>query len=145
MAFISRIFRLILCVQKDWATCCTYLPLLCLPFIYLPTITKTYKKLRFSACSYSLLKITCLYLLLLVGFDTPTYRKGYDRSPTLVGHQDYFLALLPGSVALLVSEIGKETFILCVLFLFRCYNLCSLWITVHLAPCLWEAASPHLW
>src|SRR5664279_2283232 len=33
-----------------------------------------------------------------------------DRSPTLVGHQDSFLAPLLGSVALLVSGIGKENF-----------------------------------
>ena len=51
----------------------------------------------------TLLKTTCHFLLLLVGFDTLTYRKDYDRSPTLVGHQDSFLAPLPGSVALLVS------------------------------------------
>ena len=43
------------------------------------------------------------FLLLLIGFDTLTYRKDYDRSPILVGHQDSFLAALPGSVALLVS------------------------------------------
>ena len=48
---------------------------------------KTHKKLPFSTCRYSLSKITCHYLLLLIGFDTLTYRKGYDRSPTLVGHQ----------------------------------------------------------
>ena len=48
---------------------------------------KTHKKLPFSTCSYSLSKITCHYLLLLLGFHTLTYRKGYDRSPTLVGHQ----------------------------------------------------------
>ena len=48
---------------------------------------KTHKKLPFSTCCYSFLKITCHYLLLIVGFDTLTYRKGYDRSPTLVGHQ----------------------------------------------------------
>ena len=83
---------------------------------------KTHKKLPFSTCSYSFLKITCQYLLLLIGFDTLTYQKGYDRSPTLVGHQYYFLAPLPGSVALLVSEIGKETFQLYVLFfIFGCY------------------------
>ena len=119
--------------------------LLYLSFIYLSTITKTHKKLPFNTCSYSLLKITCHYLLLLVGFDTLTYRKGCDRSPTLVGHQDHFLAPLPGSVALLVSEIGKETFILCVLFLFRCYSFSSLWITVHLAPCLWGTVPPYMW
>ena len=56
--------------------------------------------------------------MLLVGINTPTYRKSYDRSPILVGHQDYFMAPLPGSVVILVSEIGKETFILYVLFLF---------------------------
>ena len=93
----------------------------CLSFIYLSTITKTHKKLPFSACSYSLLKITCHYLLLFVGFDTLTYRKGYDRSPTLVGHQDHFLAPLSGSVALLVSGIGKETFQLYVLFFILVY------------------------
>src|SRR3989337_1178438 len=35
----------------------------------------------------TLLKTTCHFLLLLVGFDTLTYRKGYDRSHILVGHQ----------------------------------------------------------
>ena len=35
----------------------------------------------------TLLKIACHFLLLLVGFDTLTYRKDYDRSPILVGHQ----------------------------------------------------------
>ena len=34
----------------------------------------------------TLLKITCHFLLLLVGFDTLIYRKYYDRSPILVGH-----------------------------------------------------------
>ena len=57
--------------------------LLYLNFIYLSIIMKTHKKLP---CSYSLLKITWHYLLLLVGFNNLTYRKGYDRSPTLVGH-----------------------------------------------------------
>ena len=35
----------------------------------------------------TLLKTVYHFLLLLVGFDTLTYRKDYDRSPTLVGHQ----------------------------------------------------------
>src|SRR4051812_33258325 len=48
---------------------------------------KTPKKLSFSVCSVSLYKVTCQYLLLLVGFDTLTYRKHYDRSHRLVGHQ----------------------------------------------------------
>ena len=40
----------------------------------------------------TLLKTTCHFLLLLIGFHTLTYRKDYDRSPILVGHQDFFLA-----------------------------------------------------
>jgi len=32
-------------------------------------------------------KTTYHFILLLVGFNTLTYRKDYDRSPTLVGHQ----------------------------------------------------------
>ena len=53
----------------------------------------------------TLLKTACHFLLLLVGFDTITYRKDYDRSLTLVGHQDSFLAPLPGSEAPLVGGI----------------------------------------
>ena len=48
-------------------------------------------------------KTACHFLLLLVGFDTLTYRKDYDRYPILVGHQDTFLVSLPGSEAPLVS------------------------------------------
>ncbi|KAK1627763.1 hypothetical protein QYE76_002078 [Lolium multiflorum] len=54
----------------------------------------------------SFIETACQHLLLLVGFDTLTYRRYYDTPPILVGHQDYFLAPLPGSEALLVSGIG---------------------------------------
>ena len=60
--------------------------------LYLLVITKSHKYLPFNSCSETLLKSTCKHLLLLVGFNTLTYQKDYDRSPTLVGHQDYFLA-----------------------------------------------------
>ena len=53
----------------------------------------------------TLLKTAYHFLLLLVGFDTLTYHKDYDRYPILVGHQDSFLAPLPGSVASLVGGI----------------------------------------
>ena len=53
----------------------------------------------------TLLKTTCHFLLLLVGFDTLTYLKGYNCPHILVGHQGYFLALLPGSEAPLGSGI----------------------------------------
>ena len=52
----------------------------------------------------TLLKTAYHFLLLLIGFNTLTYRKDYDRSPLLVGHQDSFLAPFPGSVALLVRK-----------------------------------------
>ena len=44
----------------------------------LPTISVLAEK--------TLLKTAYHFLLLLVGFDNLTYRKDYDRSPTLVGH-----------------------------------------------------------
>ena len=53
----------------------------------------------------TLLKTNCHFLLLLIGFDTLTYKKDYDRSPILVGHQYSFLVPLQGSVALLVGGI----------------------------------------
>ena len=53
----------------------------------------------------TLLKTAYHFLLLLVGFDTLTYTKDYDRSPVLVGYQDSFLASLPGSEAPLVGGI----------------------------------------
>ena len=60
--------------------------LFCLLVLYLFFISKLQKHFSFSACSETLLKSTCQHLLLLVGFDTLTYRKDYDRSPILVGH-----------------------------------------------------------
>ena len=53
----------------------------------------------------TLLKTAYHFLLLLIGFNTLTYRKDYNRSPTLVGHQDSFLAPLPGIEAPLVGGI----------------------------------------
>ena len=66
-------------------------------------IKKTPKKLSFSACSNFLLRIAYQYLLLLVGFDTLTYRKRCNRSLTVVGHQVPF----SGAVAGERSAIGK--------------------------------------
>ena len=82
--------RLVLCYKKDWAI------LLHLSyFIYLLSVmiilSQNYLLPIISVLAENtLLKTACHFLLLLVGFDTLTYRKGYDRSPTLVGHQDSF-------------------------------------------------------
>ena len=47
---------------------------------------KTIYYLQFQCLQKTLLKTAYHFLLLLVGFDTLTYLKDYDRSPTLVGH-----------------------------------------------------------
>src|SRR4051812_25763908 len=70
-----------------------------------------------------LLHTTSQHLLLLVGIDTPVYQKYYDTPPILVGHQDSFLAPLPGSEALLKSGTGKGNFY-CEYFFFYCLLLC---------------------
>src|SRR3954463_16164849 len=76
-----------------------------------------------------LLHTTVQHLLLLVGIDTPIYRKYYDTPPILVGHQDYFLALLPGSEALLKSGTSKGNFHCEYCFLFLLVTLFPIWIT----------------
>src|ERR1041385_2813950 len=86
LAFISSIDRLILC-SKGLGHLLLLSTIYLLAFILLLLISKTPKKLSFSACSYSLSKITYQYLSLLVGFDPLTYRKRYNRSLTVVGHQ----------------------------------------------------------
>ena len=85
-------------------SCCTLFTFIaCYPLQFtlsqnylLPTISVLAEK--------TLLKTAYHFLLLLVGFDTLTYRKDYDRSPILVGHQDSFLAPLPGSEVPLVRK-----------------------------------------
>jgi hypothetical protein len=74
---------------------------------YLSALPNTPENTFDSIYSESLIKTACQHLLLLVGFDTLINRKYYDTPPKIVGHQYYFLALLPGSEALLKSGIGK--------------------------------------
>ena len=97
--------RLVLCYKKDWAILlhliyfiyfCSLLFILSQNYLS-PTISVLAEK--------TLLKTAYHFLLLLVGFDTLTYQKDHDRSPILVGHQDSFLAPLPGSEAPLVGGI----------------------------------------
>ena len=52
---------------------------------------KTIYHLQFQCLQKTLLKTAYHFLLLLVGFDTLTYQKDYDRSPILVGHQVFTL------------------------------------------------------
>jgi hypothetical protein len=78
--------------------------------LYLSTLSNTSKNPFASICSDTLIKTACQHFMLLVGFDILIYRKYYDTPPILVGHQDYFLALLPGKEVLFKSGIGKGNF-----------------------------------
>jgi hypothetical protein len=91
--------------------------------LYLSALSNTPENPFASIYSDSLIKIACQHLLLLVGFNTLIYQKYYDTPPILVGHQDYFLAPLPGSEALLKSGIGKGNFYREYCFLFLSFIL----------------------
>ena len=86
-------------------SCCTLFTLVtCYPLQI--TLSQNYLLPIISVLAENtLLKTAYHFRLLLVGSDTLTYKKDYDRSPTLVGHQDSFLAPLPGSEAPLVGGI----------------------------------------
>ena len=77
--------------------------------LFLSVVSNTTENLSASFYSELLIQITCQHLLLLVGFYTLIYRKYYDTPPILVGHQDYFLAPLPGSEAILVRRYNHKT------------------------------------
>jgi hypothetical protein len=89
--------------------------------LYLLALSNTPKNPFASIYSESLIKTACQHLLVLVGFDTLIYQKYYDTPSILMGHQDYFLASLPGSEALLKSGIGKGNF--CCEYYFYFYLL----------------------
>src|SRR3954462_12268037 len=84
------------CTLFTFVTCCS-LPIILSQNYLLPIISVLAES--------ALLKTAFHFLLLLIGFDTLTYRKDYDRSPILVGHQESFLASLLGSEAPLVGGI----------------------------------------
>ena len=98
----KNLSRLVLCYKKIVLPFCTLftfiarypLQIILSQNYLLPTISVLAEN--------TLLKTACHFLLLLIGFDTLTYRKNYVTSPILVGHQDSFLAPLLGSEAPLV-------------------------------------------
>jgi hypothetical protein len=98
------------CLGLSFATkrigppCCTLLTLFTFCSLLL-VLSQNYLSPTISVLAEkTLLKTAYHFLLLLIGFDTLTYQKDYDRSPILVGHQDSFLAPLPGSEAPLVRK-----------------------------------------
>ena len=97
--------RLVLCYKKDWAILLHFIyTFICYPLQFI--LSQNYLLSLISVLAENtLLKTAYHFLMLLVGFDTLTYRKDYDRSPILMGHQDSFLALLLRSEAPLVGGI----------------------------------------
>ena len=84
------------CTLFTFVTCCSLQIIL----------SQNYLLLLISVLAENTLLETAYHLLLLlIGFDTLTYRKDYDRPPILVGHQDSFLVPLSGSESHLVSGI----------------------------------------
>ena len=80
--------RLVLCYKRIGTPCCTLFTFVTCYSLQI-TLSQNYLLPTISVLAEnSLLKIAYHFLLLLVGFDTLTYRKGYDRSPTLVDHQN---------------------------------------------------------
>ena len=56
----------------------------------------------------TLLKTACHFLLLLVGFDTLSYRKDYDRSPILVCHQEAIVGVTTSTQQCYDGDQGVE-------------------------------------
>ena len=96
LSFATKRIGLPCCTLFTFVTCCSLQSILSQNHL-LPLISILEEN--------TLLKTAYHFLLLLIRFDTLTYRKDYDRSPILVGHQVSFLAPLPGSVAPLVGGI----------------------------------------
>ena len=82
----KSLFRLVLCYKKDWATLLHFIYFCYLLLVTNYLITKLSVTLISVLAENTLLKTAYHFLLLLVGFDTLTYRKDYDISPILVGH-----------------------------------------------------------
>ena len=104
-SYYKSLSRLVLCYKKDWAIFLHFIYFCYLLLVTNYPITKLSVPIISVLAVNTLLKTAYHFLLLLVGFDTLTYQKDYDRSPILVGHQDSFLAPLPGSEAPLVGGI----------------------------------------
>ena len=86
-ALYKSFSRLVLCYKKDWAT---MLHLVYYCYLLLVTNILLHNHLLpllSILVENTLLKTAYHFLLLLVGFDTLTYRKDYNRSPILVGHR----------------------------------------------------------
>ena len=116
----KRPFWPVLCLKRIGLPCCNFLTITVTCSLQITLLSNYSLLIILVLADITLLKTACHFLLLLVGFDTLTYRKDYDWSPILVGHQVSFLVPLLGSEALLGSGNwwGK--------IITMCWNLLSL-------------------
>ena len=99
----KNLSRLVLCYKKDWATLLHLIYFHCLLPVTNYLITKLSVTYNFSACRENLTENRLSFPSAPRWVRHSYLSKGLDRSPMLVGHQDSFLAPLPGSEAPLVS------------------------------------------
>ena len=92
-------------LQKDWATLLHFIYFCYLLLVTNYPITKLSVTTYFSTCGEYLVENRLSFPSAPRWVRHSTYRKDYDWSPILVGHQDSFLAPLPGSEAPLVGGI----------------------------------------
>ena len=78
--------RLVLCYKRIGPPCCTLFTFVTCCLLQIILSQNYLLPLISVLAENTLLKTAYHFLLLLVGFDTLTYRKDYDRSPILVGH-----------------------------------------------------------
>ena len=106
-ALYKSLSRLVLCYKKDRATLLhlNYL-VTCYPLRII--LSQNYLLLIISVfAENTLLKTACHFLLILVGFDTFTYRKDYDRSPILVGHY-FYTVIIKDKRDIFLQEISER-------------------------------------
>ena len=82
----KSLYRLVLCYKRIGPPCCTLFTFVICCSLQIILSQNYLLSIISVLAENTLLKTTYHFLLLLVGFDTLTYRKDYDRSPILVGH-----------------------------------------------------------
>ena len=118
LSFILEFVQACPLLLKDWAILLHLIYFYYLLLITNYLITKLSITDNFSACrENTLLKTAYHFLLLLVGFDTLTYRKGYDRSPTLVGHHSPTTSHISPVSSFLAPFLSYSRFLACFLAL----------------------------
>ena len=96
----KRLFWPVLCHKRIGLPCCTLFTITVTCLLQIILLSNYLLPLISVLAGITLLKTTCHFLLLLVGFNTLTYQKDYDWSPILLGHQVSFLRHCRGVIAL---------------------------------------------